>query len=600
MYLGQMEVQIQTRIRIQLGMSCDAAGGTGRNRPVDSLFGPRPNYAVLSSALGLLLGAASSAVQAAATIQAASPALIDVSRAIASAVDGDTVIVPPGKASWTSGLVITKGVTLMGQTTTDPINKTANDQTIILDNVVRGAGGTPIISVQSVLGKSYRLSGITFSPGSVTTSNYNGAIKLLGNSQTVRVDHCHFNNLAHQAVAIRVMDSVYGVIDHNVIDFNAGGGGGYSIVPSNGGDGNGDAAWAAPAAYGSSQFIFIEDNCFNNLNYANREYAGSTDDDHGARWVYRYNHCYDVEVQTHGTECCRYRGGRAREVYNNDFHFSVNRAGTIGIRCGGLITHDNTWYGAQPNHGAIIQAYRMFFKFPNSPWAGASGDNPWDSNDPHGLYESGTATGGNTTHLIDTTKNWTANQWAGYTAKRLSDNGISLIRSNTSNTLTVLYYADSGGGPHWTAGDQYQIHKVLIALDQPGRGQDDLIAGNRPINRVTRTATWPHQALEPCYSWNDRYAPTNAPVNIHAGPGAPILIEGRDFYNNTPMRGYTPYTYPHPLTTSWPSPSTAPSATPSSPYNLPKKWRKQAKELKGKKGKTAKENLAKRTAQPDQ
>src|SRR5437867_1109338 len=361
------------------------------------------------------------------------------------AQDGDTITMPVGTFSWTQGVTITKGITLQGLTTTDPVNRTAEDQTIVLDNVARGAG-MPIIMIQSVAGKSFRLSGLTFSVGSVTISNSNGAIKLYGDSQTVRIDHCHFNNLAYQSICIKALDSVYGVIDHNVFDSISSSG--YSIVPSNGGL-NGNPAWAAPAGWGSSQFMFIEDNCFNNYNYVSREYAMGTDDDHGAKWVWRHNHCYDIELQTHGTECCLYRGHRAVEVYNNDFHFTLNRAGAIGIRCGGLVTHDNTFFGIQPNHGAIIQAYRMFFKFPG-PFGGSSGDNPWDLNDP-ALYESGAVTNGSGTTLVDTTKNWTTNQWASYAVKRPSDGGFSLILSNTSNTLNVFYYSDSGGSPIWTA-----------------------------------------------------------------------------------------------------------------------------------------------------
>jgi hypothetical protein len=587
-YLGQMEVQIQSRARIQLGMSCDAAGGTGRNRPADSLFGPRPNYAVLSWVLAALLFAASGAAQAK-IINAASPSLADVTRAIASAVDGDTVIVPAGTAAWSSGLTITKGITLIGQTTTDPVNKTANDRTIILDNVVRGPGGTPIIRVQSALGRSYRVSGITFSSGAVTALNYNGAIKLLGNSSTVRLDNCHFNRLAHQAELIRVGGQVYGVIDHNLMDFNAGNN--LSVTIYNGGTSTiyGDDAWAAPANYGGSNFIFIEDNCLNNISGG----GGSTDDFDGGRWVYRHNHVYDADVQTHGTECCRDRGGRCREVYNNDFHYTtfVNAG---GIRAGGLITHDNRFFGVQPK-GITLDTYRGFFKFPNGPWGGASGDNPSDSNDPI-LYQSGTVSSGSQTTLTDTTKNWSPNQWAGFTAKRVSDNGIMFIISNTSNTLTGMYYTDSAGGVVWATGNQYQIHKVLIAIDQPCRGQGDLITGDPPINTVTGTPTWPHQALEPVYSWNDIYVPTGAHVNVHIpqNPRPALIVEGRDFYNNTPMPGYTPFTYPHPLVTGQPPPSPTASATlsatPSSPHNLHKKWKKQAKELKGKKGKTAKQN----------
>jgi hypothetical protein len=615
-YLGQIAVQIQSRARIQLGMSCDAAGGTGRHRPVDSLFGPRPNYAVpcglysppgrkLSWLLAALLFAASSAAQAR-IINAASPSLADVTRAIAPAVDGDTVIVPAGTAAWTSGLTITKGITLVGQTTTDPVNKTANDRTIITDNVARGAGGRPIIRVQSAPGRSYRVSGITFAPGSVTELNPNGAVKLTGDSQAVRVDHCHFNNLAYQASMIKVAGAVYGVIDHNIMLFNAGNN--QSVIIFNGGTSNvyGDDAWAAPANYGGSNFIFLEDNCFNNITNPNREFAGATDDFDGGRWVFRYNHCYDVEVQTHGTECCRDRGGRAREVYNNDFHFTSFKP-FGGIRAGGLITHDNTFFGVQ-SKGIGLDTYRGFFKFPGGPWGGASGDNVWDANDTEGngtqveghppfLYESGTVSSGTTTTLTDTTKNWTANQWAGFIAKRVSDNGIMFIISNTNNTLTGMYYTDSGGGVVWPTGNQYQIHKVLIALDQPCRGQGDLITGDpNPINTVFGVARWPRQASEPTYSWNDIYVPTGAHVNIYIpdNPRPALIVAGRDFFNNTPMPGYTPYVYPHPLVTGQPPPpptaSATLSATPSSPHNLHKKWKKQAKELKGKKGKKAKQN----------
>ena len=66
--------------------------------------------------------------------------------------------------------------------------------------------------------------------------------------------------------------------------------------------------------------------------------------------------------------------------------------------------------------------------------------------------------------------------------------------------LAVICYKDSGGRAIWKAGDQYQIHKVLIALDQPGGGKGDLITGTTPINSTTETAMWPHQALEPTYS----------------------------------------------------------------------------------------------------
>jgi len=49
-----------------------------------------------------------------------------------------------------------------------------------------------------------------------------------------------------------------------------------------------------------------------------------------------------------------------------------------------------------------------------------------------------------------------------------------------NDTLELLYYRDSGGGAIWKAGDQYQIRRPLILLDQPGRGQGDVIYRHSP------------------------------------------------------------------------------------------------------------------------
>jgi hypothetical protein len=502
----------------------------------------------------------------AATINAASPSLVDVTTAIASAVDGDTVIVPAGTASWTTGLVITKGITLMGQTTTNPVAKTADDQTIILDDVVRGPGGTPIIWVQGASGKTYRVSGVTFRVGALTTTNFNGGVRLSGNaldgtsnSQAVRVDHCHFDDLKYQTDNIGVTSAIYGVIDHNLFDFRSSDNPTEAVnvrMPNWGGPGQyGDGSWAEPAYYGSEKFIFIEDNCINNT--SGNDYAGAIDDDQGGRWVLRYNHFYDAVPASHGTEIGRYRGGRAREVYSNDFHWT--RDILTGIRSGGLITHDNTHDGFQPSHGEGVNTYRIFQATPT--WGGSTGDNVWDVNateadgthvDGHSpyLFESGTVSTGGTATITDSSKSWTTNQWAGYTAKRISDNGMAIILSNTSTVLTVAYSDSHGLGTTWSSGDSYQIHKALISQDSACRGAGDLVTGDTPINSTTGTASWTHQALEPVYMWNDKYTPNNSDVTIYAPSSIGInfvLTEGRDFFNNIPMPGYTPYTYPHPL-----------------------------------------------------
>ena len=526
------------------------------------------------------------------------------------AVDGDTITLPAGTFSWTTYVTITKAVTIQGQTTTDSSSGTFDDNTIILDNVNRASGeGGTIIKIESVNGKSYRVSGITFSSGAVSDDSGSGAIKLMGDSHAVRFDHCHFGGMVHQAIYIAVWGAIQGVIDHNVMAFEHGQSQSFYIGMGNwGGRTNGHGSWADPPYYGSEKFIFIEDNYL--INTSGHEFAGNTDGSRGGRSVFRHNRCYDIEMQGHGTEAEYYRGERCKEIYNNEFHFT-NKVSAGGVRSGGLITHDNTWYGALLYGGMEIQAYRTFFRGVSSPWGGASGDNPWDYNvtEPDGShvdghppfrYESGTVSSAAQTTLTDNTKNWTTNQWAGYTLKRLSDKGLSLISSNTNNTLVVVYYTDRGG-IIWGPGDQYQIHRVLISMDQPCRGKGDLVSGDdlHPVNSTTGTQSWTHDALEPCYSWKDVHSPDDTPVNIRVRAGQfplGLFVQGRDYFNQTLMPGYRPYTYPHPLTTSLPPPQPTQSATPS-PQN--QSHNKQAKKVKRWKWGRAKESSANERAAPD-
>ena len=157
--------------------------------------------------------------------------------------------------------------------------------------------------------------------------------------------------------------------------------------------------------------------------------------------------------------------------------------------------------------------------------------------------------------------NWTTNSWAGYAIRRTSDVcnsgsiSFSEILSNTSNTIT---YSDNGGYPtppamSFCAGDSLEIRKVVHALDQPGRALGSLITGTPPI----RPTGWNNQVTEPCYSWNNTTG--NAQVNFSAGPGVRANVH---YFNNTPMPGYTPYVYPHPLVSGQAPPPPTPPPTP--------------------------------------
>src|SRR5438477_4142091 len=148
----------------------------------------------LSALLAALLFAACGAAQAK-TITALTPSLSDVTKAIGSAVDGDTVIIPAGTAAWSSTLSISKAIALKGQTTIHMgadgrPDGTADDKTIIQYNVTGGVAG--LISVQSVAGKSYRISGLTFQDARTAGGRPTAFLTFNGQSQSARLDHCHF------------------------------------------------------------------------------------------------------------------------------------------------------------------------------------------------------------------------------------------------------------------------------------------------------------------------------------------------------------------------------------------------------------------------
>jgi hypothetical protein len=568
-----MAVGTELRSRIQSGMRCGATGGVERYRASDFLFRSPPNYALLSWILAALSFAASSAAEAR-IINASSPSLADVRAAIASAADGDTVIVPAGTAAWTSGLTITKGITIQGQTTVNSDTGVCNDQTILIDDLVDVPGGQGFFHCTTAPGKSLRITGLTFSgPGNRGTTIYNGAIRFSGGSDQVRIDHCHATGQLKHSNFIAVYGGTYGVADHIVEDnllaqmcqnrvFN--------------GINNGDEEFAAPADYGSNRFWFFEDFYINNT-AGPFTASGGVDCNWGGKFVVRHCHLYDVEILCHGTEDGRKRGGRAQEIYNNDYHWSYLTT-MDGIRTGTLIAHDNTYVGIKPR-GYGMQYYRFMFGYTSGTWKGASGDNAWDYNatEPDGthvdghppcLFASGTftsGTGGNT--LIDSSKNWVPNQWTHYSVKRTSDGATAIIDTNSSNMLHVIQWQSQG----FASGQGYQIHKVIAAIDQPGRGAGDLITGDNP------TPAWAHQVIEGCYSWNNVYTPDGSHINWAISPSSTwALQEGRDYFSDTPMPGYTPYTYPHPLTRSQ-LVREPKASSPQQPWKKRKKWGKAKK-----------------------
>jgi hypothetical protein len=166
---------------------------------------------------------------------------------------------------------------------------------------------------------------------------------------------------------------------------------------------------------------------------------------------------------------------------------------------------------------------------------------------PPFLFASGSATSGTTISreqatFSDSTKNWTPNQWIGYSIKNTNPASASYGRhgrgsyiiGNDAHSISYAYTIDVAGRGQliFNAGDTYEIHRVLVMMDQNGRGKGDQITGQRrPINTTTGTASWNHGALEPCYSWNNIYTPNGHVMGYGVRRGQPTTKLNIDFFN---------------------------------------------------------------------
>jgi hypothetical protein len=531
------------------------------------------------------------ALRCGATVYHSNGSVANVQALHNAAKDGDTITLPAGTFSWTSRLNITKGITLQGATTIIGAGTgfpRITDATIIKDNTPRrGSGVLGIIWAEMRSSQSFRLTGVTFAPGSSTKMPPgSAAIQLTSHDSApctrVRIDHCHFASL-YQGKMIAIGGWVYGVADHNVITCRNT----YSFLVMHGAYGgtsqyNGNGAWADYPWYGTGKFWFIEDNTITN---------GNIDSYFGGRWVARHNYLKNTLPSTHGTEGGSFRGVRAVEFYDNIVNWTLTFGGG-GQRSGTSMWHDNTFIGREPNVWGMSN-FRQSVIRTNPVWGFSDGTSPWDANDTEGngtfvpghppfVFASGSATSPTITDgprgtLRDSTKNWIPNQWIGYSVKAVSPGSPSYplgsyITGNTSNTIFYRYQPITAGTKHlkFSTGDKYQIHRVLIMMDQNGRGKSDQIIGtSRPVLQATGWAGWPHSALEPCYSWNNIHRPSGHSLGYFNAPGQPTSHSGIDYFNlgggfppnSTPSAVSSTYTaalngvaytgtfvYPHPLT----------------------------------------------------
>jgi hypothetical protein len=475
--------------------------------------------------------------------------------ASASVVTGDTIELPNGTPTWTSHLQFSKSIHL-----TSANGPTA---TIISDGVDKVAGSHMMTWTVPNTGLP-ALSGIGFDGGAIaynasTNIGNKATVRFTGTGQNFRVGDCNF--VARRVPAFIIYGRVCGVMHDSTIE---------AVEPIRiasychngqtwaGAADYGDGSWTEPYYLGTAQAFYFE----RVTGIANGTSGPQwvCDGWYGSRTVWRNCTLTNVMIVNHGTESGgRQRGGRSYEYYNNTFTYvgAAARPGVFPVRSGNGVVWGNEGTG---NYNAIgdYGHYRLQEVY---AWKMANGVNGWDLNDTtsgplsDGVFASGTHTGGASTTLTDSSKNWTItpglNYWSGavtgipYVVRNLtqfSGERSAVITANGASTLTLLSPTFT-----WATGDAYEIRLPTRGIDQVGVGAGDLASGNvGQLPTTPASPTWLNQVDEASYDWNNRL--NDAPANMNSRH--PTLVHlNRDFYNlgTTPLVGYTPYTYPHPL-----------------------------------------------------
>jgi hypothetical protein len=395
----------------------------------------------------------------ASSITAVSCNASDVQAALNLARAGDTIYIGGGTCHWTTSVSWTAPANVTLQGAGDVSILGGGDRTVIVDDF---AANQALFNITLNATGTLRLTGLTFQ-GGTGVLKYAGMISTHGPG-TMRIDHVHLNTQTYTTDSARtrqplsVGDRIYGVMDHSMLDFY----GVSAIFLYNGGgaDGAGNGSWASATNFGASTFFFFEDN----------EIHGDTrtgpsrvsDCFSGSRAVFRFNTFkYSAGAEAHATgHSGDDRGCRAQETYRN--YWSMLSGQTTPVfdiadaSSGTALIWGNT---VDPDVANNLISFNVTRK---------NADTYAEVATPNGWGYCGTAFNG------------TGSKWDGNT-----------------NAST--------GYP---------------CLDQPGRGQGDLLTGffASKINSTTGTIAWPHQALEPIYVWDNN--------------GAPAAGWGGQFYRN--------------------------------------------------------------------
>jgi hypothetical protein len=408
-------------------------------------------------------------------------------QACLSSVNTDGTIITysgNGSATWGAGAIVwtqTNSVTIQGLSTVVGNCTPLSTSCVTTDNstITISGGGSSVLSITTLAGKSFRWTGTTLLGPSGGTAAF-GQLNIGGGSTAVRLDHLHINDQINGDHFFQ-LNGWNGVIDHSFFDSTNQSNLFFMQITNTGASGYGHEAWAAPDAMGTSVCIYLENDVFQNGTFV-------YDTNFGGSACLRFSIVGPItRLQTHGTGSAgpvdAHRGGRKTEDYFNtlnygtgspggSFSFVIDFESGVGMFFQNVSTLFNNFVQAflpRNTTSPYTQSNSGWGACASSPIAGISGPSPWDQN--------------------------TSGQ-----------NGYA-------------------------------------CLDQVGRGQGQLITGcfvaagfgcTGTLNSVTGTQAWTNEALSPIYAWLNTVNQVPSTTTTVWEPSTGVVQKNRDYYLGIP------------------------------------------------------------------
>ena len=500
------------------------------------------------------------------TYTAASCSQANVQTAINLTVDGDKVIIPTTgtPCTWSSGITINgKGIDITGTGTPNAGAGTigaGTPTTTLIDH----ASAPFFIFTGLSFGQTAKVELLTMSASGASNASTTATVSFSGTCTSsgcanIRVDNINWTAgtwdgpLADGGFV--VTDNVFGVVDHTTSSFSnaAGlGGAGPPLVEVNqsawqGVGGLGDNSFASADTMGTAQALYIENNSLNGDRATDNDVPPSGGSDGGDRAVCRFNTVVNLNgsglCSGHGTTWNNFRGQRQLEAYYNTMTCGASGAvdcdNGFGLSGGTGMFFSNTYIvqsGFGFNYSVALDVLR-FSPDQLGQWGYCDGTHPYDqspfTSTSQCLDQPGTGAGllMNSGASPKPTLVSTGNPgWPNpaidpvYQAGDFPSGGGGLNASVNANTSHIIanseYYAAVSNSAQTSATSPFN--------GTTGTGYGTL--ARRPTTCTPTVGYWATDQG----TWNN------------GGPGGVLYLCKTA---NTWTASYTPYTYPHPLTT---------------------------------------------------